>query len=193
MSSDALGRYRAARHLVKTADCVVWRAPVTLNPRYWVGMLIRLIKDDDVNHASFIVRHKIQDKIIEALEDGVVPRRFSTRLEEYKGKVYLLQLRDEFDCIREGAARRAEEWAIKKDRYDWIGCATHLITRPPVKPPWHCSELYYAMVCEEVEAVRDPFCLDVMYACMETLNGGAPRPGDLKKLPMFKRGWTRIK
>lgn len=191
--SASLKRYLAARPEIKTADCAVWKAPFTWDPRYWLGMLIQIIKDDDVNHASFIVRHKIQDKIIEALEDGVVPRRFSTRLEEYKGKVYLLQLRDEFDCIREGAARRAEEWAIKKDRYDWLGCATHLITRPQVKPPWHCSELYYAMVCEEVEAVRDPFCLDVMYACMETLNGGAPRPGDLKKLPMFNHGWTRIK
>ncbi len=191
--SGQLSRYQAARPAIKTADCAVWKAPWTLDPRYWPGKMIQVIKGDDVNHASFIVRDEAEDKLIEALEDGTVPRRLSQRLEDYKGRVYLLQLRDEFDCIREGAARRAEEWAAEDDPYDWLGCATHLITRPQVKPPWHCSELYYAMVCEEVEAVGDPVCLDIMMTCMETLGGGAPRPGDLKKLPMFKRGWTRIK
>ena len=179
--------------MIKTADCAVWKAPFTLDPRYWPGMLIQILKGDNVNHASFIVRDDVQDKLIEALEGGVVPRRFSKRLAEYKGRVYLLRLRDEFDCVREGAARRAEEWAAKDDPYDWIGCATHLITRPPIEPPWHCSELYYAMICQEVEAVKDPACLDIMCACMEQLDGGAPRPGYLKELPMFKRGWTRLK
>lgn len=186
-------RYEAVRHLIKTADCVVWQAPWTFDVRYWFGMLIRIMKGDFVNHASFVVHDKNMDRIVEALEDGVVPRRLSRRLEEYKGKAYLLQLRDEFDCVRKGAAKRAEIWAVKDDAYDWLGCATHLITRPPVKPPWHCSELYYAMICQEVESVQDQLCIDIMRVCSQMLRGGAPRPGDLKDLPMFKRGWVRIK
>jgi hypothetical protein len=192
---DPLVCYKHNRDLIRQADCVVWSADWSINPTYWPGKIIQLVKGCKENHASIIIRYDDLDINLfsEALLMGPDLTYVSERLMEYKGKAWLLRLRDEFDPIRDNIAKIALRIGSSSGAYDWIGCGTNIISRPKVKAPWYCSELDYYAIRKAALQSNDKVLVRLMQECTEILEGKAPRPDDLPKLPIFKPKKVRLK
>jgi len=89
--------YLEKRHLIKCGGALEWRSETAL------GKSIRLFTGYDVNHVSQVVTFKdfyknkpLRIYTLEALSHGIELNLLSRRLEEFKGKVYWLPLKDEY-------------------------------------------------------------------------------------------------
>jgi hypothetical protein len=99
--------YDAVKDQVATGDVLQWHS------NSLIGSGIRLRKGGNVNHTGLIIRLAEFEGLerrrftLEALEDGVVLNLLSRRLEVFKGKVYLHQLKKEHDLMRQRIGERA--------------------------------------------------------------------------------------
>ena len=94
--------YSKHRPLIKCGDALEWRSETLL------GKSIRLITGYDVNHVSQVITFDqfYKDKplriyTLEALSHGIELNLLSDRLEKFKGKVYWLPLKKDYDDVRE--------------------------------------------------------------------------------------------
>jgi hypothetical protein len=92
-----IGPYLERRYLIKCGGALEWQSETAL------GKSIRLVTGYNVNHVSQVITFKdfYEDKPIriytlEALSHGIELNLLSRRLEEFKGKVYWLPLKDKY-------------------------------------------------------------------------------------------------
>ncbi|RLC88887.1 MAG: hypothetical protein DRJ03_01210 [Chloroflexi bacterium] len=140
-----LSLYLQHRPNMRTGDILLWDGNVTPDPRTWISGLIQ-IWSPGYNHVSFILdefeditKHKY---ILEALSDGIVLRQIGARLKKYKGKVYWLQAKEEYDDWRPMLG----EWALDKVGidYDFRSIFVNMVHRAPLGlKTLFCSEFGY--------------------------------------------------
>jgi len=151
MATNAMELYRHHSGQMESCDLLEWQSHTVL------GGAIRLFTRKEVNHSSIIIRPReyagLANRrfLIEALGGGLVPRLLSTRLEEFKGRVWWHPLRPNLITVE--ARQRMAEWAIletvKGTRYDYGSLLGNMFSRVNVDASrWFCSEAYTAMLME---------------------------------------------
>lgn len=150
MDNYNIDLYKEIRPLVKNGDALEWRSETLL------GKAIRLVTGYDVNHVSQIITFKefYQDKplriyTLEALSHGIELNLISRRFKEFKGKVYWLPLKDEYNDKRLEISRRGLERigipydysAIKKIFFKVLFFGNHAIKSSIDK--LYCSEYVF--------------------------------------------------
>jgi hypothetical protein len=104
---SALQKYEAVQPLLLTADLIEWSSKAPL------GYAIRWVTKKNVNHTSGVIVMNLADTkyqrryIGEALAKGFQLSYLSKRIKCYKGKVYWLRLKEEFDKYRKLIALEA--------------------------------------------------------------------------------------
>jgi len=93
--------YLKFRQSIKCGDALEWRSETTL------GKSIRFITGYEVNHTSQVITFDqfyngipLRIYTLEALSHGIELNLLSRRLENFKGKIYWLPLKDEFKNYR---------------------------------------------------------------------------------------------
>jgi hypothetical protein len=100
MIVNKLNLYENYRFKIDSGDLIEFASSSVL------GWAIRRFTSKDVNHTSTVVKYIIQGDciprryIFEALEYGYVANFLSSRLLKFKGKVYWLPLKKEYDTYR---------------------------------------------------------------------------------------------
>jgi hypothetical protein len=138
-----LDLYEEFRQEIQSGDCLLWRSHSA------VGSLIRMFTGGFVNHAGLAVKpseHEIFKNrrfTLEAVGKGVVFRLISEQLRDFDGgKVWLYQLKDEYDFARD----HVTAWGLEKEGtpYDYGSLFKQAIARVSgdMRKFW-CSEFCY--------------------------------------------------
>ena len=163
-----LERYKDYRDQIQTGDHIGWGSSSCL------GWLIRRFSGGEINHSSLVIRfHEYSDRVmvLEALAGGIVLRSLSNRLEAFKGMVYWDQVKSDYDYLRPAVGRYAlSEVGTKYDYVSLFRNAFHRVEADPRK--MICSEYWFFAWAEQ--KIRE---LDGI--------GKAPRPSDIRAIPMF--------
>ena len=178
--------YLQYRPIIKNGDVLEWKSETLL------GKAIRTVTRNDVNHASQVITFDnfyegevLRLYTLEALSHGIELNLISRRLEKFKGEIYWLQLKDEFQEKRPELARRGLERigipydynSLKKIfiKYFWFGTGNIRSSLDRL----YCSEYTFRNGKDSGFPIVDKFKL-----------GKIPVPGE-----MFDTGWykTRIK
>ena len=95
---EKLRKYDLCRPKIQTGDVIEFRSPTL------IGGLIRMITKKTVNHTAKVIRFDRYDPdrvyLLEALGHGVVLNLLSRRLTEFKGLVWWLPLKSDFNEAR---------------------------------------------------------------------------------------------
>lgn len=167
-----LNLYNNIKDGMKTGDILQWHSYSA------VGKIIRWKtkqKDEDErevpNHSSMIIRLSEWEEErrryhTEAMERGVYPNLLSRRLEEFKGRVWWLPLKDEWDSKREEIGLRLTDvWGIP---YDYQSLVWQLLGKVSVD-------------------VRRLFCSEVIdFALFGKINKKASNPREVENLGVHK-------
>ena len=108
--------YDNYKELFKTGDILSWQSYSTIGKIIrWKTNTEETPKEETPNHSSMIIRlsewegKERRRYHTEAMERGVYPNILSNRLKDYKGKVWWLPLKDEWDPKREEVGMRLTE------------------------------------------------------------------------------------
>ena len=141
--------YKTHKGQMRSADLIEWQSHTAL------GAAIRMVTRKKVNHSSILVRPKeyagLNNRrfLLEALGGGLVPRLLSTRLREFKGRVWWYGLKDSVATQedRDAMAVWAILEAVQGKRYDYGSLLKNILGRVNVDADaWFCSEAYTAML-----------------------------------------------
>ena len=162
-----INNYDLIKEDMKTGDILQWQSYSI------VGSLIRwrtkdkdVSKEDTPNHSSMIIRLSEYEGLerrrfhTEAMERGVYPNLLSVRLKGYKGKVWWLPLKEDWDGKREEIGMRLTECWGKE--YDYKSLVWQLIGKVNID-------------------VRKMFCSEVVAFGLYGKKGKAPNPVELEK------------
>lgn len=169
MCENQKALYRSWRRHIWTGDLLEWDSETIL------GSGIQWFTGKDVNHTSQVIRYTNFDKErvynLEALQPGVYPNLLSHRLENFRGRVYWLQLNPEFDQYRPAIAREGMKYVGRK--YDYRSLFQQAFSRVSADADaFFCSELcYQAALDAGLPMVAQKF---------------APRPGDFARMGVYK-------
>lgn len=156
--------YNTNKNQMKTGDLLQWKSPGI------IGAAIRWKTKSEVNHTSMIIRlgeyegeerHRFHT---EAMERGVYPNLLSVRLEAFKGQVWWLPLKDEWDQKRINIGRRLTEMWGKE--YDY-------------------KSLFWQLIGKVNADAKQLFCSETCYLALG-FNGKAPNPGEIENLKVHK-------
>jgi len=166
---DPLKMYHAWRYAIWTGDLLEWASDTAL------GHVIRWFTGYDVNHTSMIIRFRNFDQArvynLEALKPGVYPNLLSRRLKNFRGRVYWLQLKPEFDVYRAAIAREGLKYVGLK--YDYRSLLKQAVSRVSAQADaFFCSELCYLANQDAGLPMTD-----------QTY---APQPGEFARLGVYK-------
>ena len=106
--------YQKHRHLIKSGDIMEWSA------RSLTGSIIRWKTGACVNHTSGALLYELVEGsehrvcITHAVSKGVVPAFLSNEMNGYKGTIYLVRLKPEYDSYRAAIAREMVRLEGKK-------------------------------------------------------------------------------
>lgn len=152
--------YNSVKDQMKTGDFLQWRSPGI------IGSIIRWKTKSEANHSSMIIRFQEYEGEerrrfhTEAMERGVYPNLLSSRLEQYKGKVWWLPLKPEWDSQRGEIGRRLMLlWGRK---YDY-------------------RSLVWQLIGKVNADTKQLFCSETCYVALGG-KGIAPNPGELEKM-----------
>jgi len=171
MKKNKLKMYLQVRHAMKTGDCILWKSNSV------VGWLIRKFSKGNVNHASLVIKleqyEDLKDRrfLLEALGSGIVLKLLSRRLENFKGQVWWLPLKDEYNDNRDDIGT----WALEQVGigYDYVSVFKNIISK--------ASADMKAFFCSE-------FCfLGWKLNGIKLKGNKAPTPVDIPKLKIFKK------
>jgi hypothetical protein len=151
-----------------------------------IGAMIRWKTGYDVNHTSAIVRMKVADlddscsdclidrvQTIEANNKGVQFRHMSYLLNKYKGTVYWMKLRPEYEFARSDIASFLVNETGKGINYDFKSLMQNLTGRVTLDGRnWFCSEVVQAALIRS--GILKPL-----------KNNKAMRPGEFEKTNLF--------
>lgn len=187
MSKDKkLEKYYEHREKLKSADCLLWKTDVSINPNTWIGGLIQFWSK--FNHASFIFNEfnelSTSKYVLEALGSGIVLKKISKRLEKFHGEVYWLQLKDEYSYLRPYAT----QWALSQvgKPYDYGSIVKNIFGRVNNDASFlFCSEFCYISL--KMSYLKNLTEKGISHpALTKTFSSKkAPRPGDLAKMPIW--------
>jgi hypothetical protein len=156
--------YCAVKDQMKTGDLLQWQSDSL------VGGIIRWKTGSDVNHSSMVIRlseYEGEERRrfhTEAMERGVYPNLLSARLDTFKGKVWWLPLKDEWDPKRVGIGRRLTEmWGRE---YDY-------------------GSLFRQLMGAVNADGKQLFCSEACYLALG-FTGAAPNPGEMEGLKVHK-------
>jgi hypothetical protein len=102
-----IASYTVHREHMQSGDLIEWQS------RSALGWIIRKFTGKGVNHTSLLIRpdnfsgYRDRRFMLEALGNGVTPNLLSVRLSDYKGRVYWLPLKPEYNDLREHAKQAA--------------------------------------------------------------------------------------
>jgi hypothetical protein len=167
-TTTRLVNYFDIRTEMQMGDCLLWRSSTVL------GWLIRKFSRADVNHAGLVCRFGEYEGLIgrrwtlEALENGIVLKLLSERLEQFKGKVWWLPL------IATPETRvKIGEWALSV-----------------IGTPYDFGSLFKNAIARVNANARRLFCSEYCFMAWQAggllITGKAPRPGDIPALGIFK-------
>ena len=169
MCVDEMALYRSWRPNIWTGDLLEWQSKSAL------GWLIRKFTGRDVNHTGLVIRFQNFDRervyTLEALAAGVYPNLISRRLKNHRGKVFWLQLKPKFDCLRPAIAREGMKYVGIK--YDYKSLLKQAVSRVSADAStFFCSELAYLVTLEAGLPIEKEY---------------APRPGGFGSLGIYKK------
>lgn len=156
--------YEQYKDDLKTGDLLQWQSYSLL------GKLIRWRTGAEANHSSMIIRMSEYEGLVrrrfhtEAMERGVYPNLLSNRLNDYKGKMWWLPLKDTWNDQRRIIGERlTDTWG---KQYDFKSLLWQAVGK--------CSIDTQQMFCSEV----------IDYALGFT--GTAHNPGELETLGIHR-------
>ena len=170
-----LTRYEEIKDQIKTGDYLSWYSYTLL------GYSIRVFSPGS-NHGSLAIRpkkHGIFENrrfTIEAQSKGIQVRLLSELLRNYKGKVWLYPLKNEFDPKREAVGK----WALSKEgvKYDYKSLFKQILASVSVDLKLlFCTEFCYASWWKGGVIEKHGKLLTEMKA---------PKPSEIPPLGLFK-------
>lgn len=149
--------YRFYRPQIWTGDLIEFRS------RTLLGAAIRWVTKKPVNHTSQVMRYTNFDThrvyILEALAKGVYPNFLSRRIKDFKGEIYWLPLKSEYDPLRAAVAREAHKYI--GIGYDYRSLLKQAVSRVSSEASrFFCSEYCYQTAVDAglpVEAEHAPW------------------------------------
>lgn len=169
-----LSYYYQRRNDIRTGDLIEFASSTVL------GWTIRKFSKKDVNHTSTVIRYIVEGDnkprryVMEALEHGYVSNFLSQRLERFKGKVYWLPLKREYDIYRVCIANIAHEFIGIP--YDFRSLLKNVAG--------HVSSDIKRLFCSEAADEQYRKC----NLLKESFNSGKRlRPGEFMKTGLFEK------
>ena len=186
--------YNQIRHEIKTGDLIEWRSNSI------VGRTIRLFTGKAVNHTgiAFVMdnyggisgRHIFT---LEAAPKGIECNLLSVQLQNFKGQVFLKQLKPQFDHLRNIGI----DWALEQTntKYDYGSLFKNIFGKVSADArKFFCSEyvFIYLVICTIIKKNIYDTVMKKVYDMKSGKEIKAPRPGEFDQFSICNKD-KRIK
>ena len=195
-----LDKYLSVRDMIDTGDGLLWKGNSVLgrairiwSPSYNHASIVFNEFKQEVNDEGMITPTWTRKHILEALDNGIVLRQISKRLEEYDGEAYWLPVKDQYKTWREGVG----SWALDQvgTKYDYGSIIKNMFGRASLSLNLlFCSEyLYGAWRWEAIRRILGTNDREEILSLWKSKDfeifgfSKAPRPAGILKMPIWEK------